>query len=125
MLTLSLRLTLRRTAVSALVALAACGGGYSTGPTGDPNPVPAATVDATPSIAFTPSRVVLTRGGTVTFRFGATAHNVYFDNAPAGAPANITGAHSNESVTLTFGTAGTYAYDCHIHPGMSGSVVVQ
>jgi hypothetical protein len=27
-------------------------------------------------------------------------------------------------VTRTFPTAGTYVYNCHIHPGMRGTVVV-
>jgi plastocyanin len=114
----------------AMAALAACGGGYSPtapsdpGPT-DPNPVAAATVQATPSEQFTPGRINLTVGGTVTYAFGSLAHNVFFDNGPTGAPENITAPSSNKSVTLTFNTKGTYVYNCHIHPGMRGTVVVQ
>lgn len=118
------RHTRRALAVALLVGGAACGGGDSTAPD-DPPPVQAATVDATPQIQFTPGRVRLLRGGTVTFRFGTVAHNVYFDGAPPGAPANVTGAHTEESVTATFGTAGTFPYVCHIHPGMTGTVIVQ
>jgi plastocyanin len=94
-------------------------------PDPDPTPVTAATVQATPSIAFTPSRVNLLAGGTVTFDFGSVEHDVFFDNAPTGAPANITAPSANKSVTLTFATKGTYVYNCHIHPGMTGTVVVQ
>ena len=113
-----------------IAALAACGGsGYSapTGPTDptDPTPVAAATVQATPSEQFTPGRINLTVGGTVTFAFGSLAHNVFFDNGPTGAPDNITAPSSNKSVALTFNTKGTYVYNCHIHPGMRGTVVVQ
>jgi len=114
-----------------IAALGACGG-YSSptapsGPTdpGDPTPVAAATVQATPSEQFTPGRINLTVGGTVTYAFGSLAHNVFFDNAPTGAPENITAPSSNKSVTLTFNTKGTYVYNCHIHPGMRGTVVVQ
>jgi plastocyanin len=114
-----------------IAALGACGG-YSSptapsGPTdpGDPTPVAAATVQATPSEQFTPGRVNLIVGGTVTFAFGGLAHNVFFDNGPAGAPANITAPSSNKSVALTFNTKGTYVYNCHIHPGMRGTVIVQ
>jgi len=114
----------------AIAALGACGG-YSptapsdpTGPT-DQTPVPEATVQATPAEQFTPGRVNLTVGGTVTFAFGSLAHNVFFDNGPTGAPGNITAPSSNKSVTLTFATKGTYVYNCHIHPGMRGTVVVQ
>jgi plastocyanin len=68
---------------------------------------------------------VLAIGGTATFEFGSLGHNVFFDNAPAGAPANITAVTTNQSVTRTFTTAGTYNYNCHIHPGMKGVVVVR
>lgn len=56
---------------------------------------------------------------------GSVAHNVFFDGAPDGAPENITGARINQSIEVTFGTAGTFVYNCHIHAGMSGTVVVQ
>ena len=113
-----------------IAALAACGGGgYNapSGPTdpGDPTPVRDATVQATPSEQFTPGRINLLVGGTVTYAFGSLAHNVFFDNAPTGAPDNITAPSSNKSVTLTFNTKGTYVYNCHIHPGMRGTVIVQ
>jgi plastocyanin len=113
-----------------IAALGACGGYSPTAPkdtndNSDKTPVPAATVQATPAEQFTPGRVNLTVGGTVTYAFGSLAHNVFFDNAPTGAPANITAPSSNKSVTLTFNTKGTYVYNCHIHPGMQGTVVVQ
>ena len=104
--------------------LAACGGDSPTEPVNQP-PVAAATVQATPSETFTPNRVTLTVGGTVTFAFGSLAHDVFFDNGPAGAPANITEPSANKSTALTFNTAGTYVYNCHIHPGMRGTVVVE
>jgi len=111
----------------ATVALVACGGnGYSgsTGPV-DPTPVEAATVQATPAEKFTPGTVTLNVGGTVTFAFGSLEHNVFFDNAPAGAPQNISAPSANTSVTLTFATKGTFPYNCHLHPGMRGTVVVE
>ena len=115
-----------------IAVLGACGGGYSspTGPAdpgdpGDPTPVRDATVQATPAEQFTPGRINLLVGGTVTYAFGSLAHNVFFDNGPTGAPDNITAPSSNKSVTLTFNTKGTYVYNCHIHPGMKGTVVVQ
>ena len=111
-------------AALASLGLTACGGDSATGPV-DMTPVPAATVQATPSISFAPGAVTVTVGGTVTFDFGSLAHDVFFDNAPPGAPANITAPTANKSVTLTFTTAGTFAYNCHIHPGMRGTVVVK
>lgn len=109
-------------ALTGLLCIAACGGGMATSPT---PPSATAIVQATPSIQFTPRTVNLTVGGTVTFEFGAVDHNLYFDNAPAGAPANITAPTSNTSLTRTFGTAGRFDYNCHLHPGMTGTIVVQ
>ena len=106
------------------LSIAACGGDSPTAPV-DPTPVPAATVQATPALSFTPDRVNLTVGGIVTFVFGTVEHDIFFDNAPAGAPANITAPSANKSVPVTFTTKGTYVYNCHIHPGMSGTVVVE
>jgi len=82
-----------------------------------------ATVNATPAIAFNPSPARIAQGGTITFAFGSVAHNVYFD-AVAGAPADIPGNNASASVSRTFMSAGTYVYNCHIHPGMSGTIVV-
>lgn len=112
-------------AVSA-ASLAACGGGSSsTAPASSGTPVTAATVNATPSLQFTPNTVTIVAGGTVTVDFGAVAHDVFFDNDPAGAPANISTPTSNTSATLTFNQAGTFVYNCHIHPGMHGTVIVK
>ena len=122
----------RGLAVAAAFFAAACGGdgyGGSAGPTGpvDPGtpPVAAATVQATPAERFTPQSIVLAVGGTTTFEFGSLGHNLFFDNAPTGAPANITAVTSNQSVARTFTTAGTYVYNCHVHPGMTGTVFVR
>ncbi|HKW49263.1 MAG TPA: plastocyanin/azurin family copper-binding protein, partial [Gemmatimonadaceae bacterium] len=82
------------------------------------------TISATPSLAFGPSSLTVSAGDVVTFDFGSIAHNVFFDQQ-AGAPANIDGLNANVSVQRTFTTPGTYHYSCHIHPSMTGTVVVQ
>ena len=107
--------------------VAACGGdvtGYPGGGNND-NPPPSNTVRAVSSLQFTPSSITVAVGSTVTFAFESVAHDVFFDNAPAGAPANISTPTANTSVTRTFPTAGRYVYNCHVHPGMSGVVIVQ
>ena len=114
--------------VALCATVAACGGdnGYGSGPAPMPDPVvTAATVRATPSIQFTPATVTLAAGGTITFAFESVPHNVYFDNAPPGAPANVTTPSTNTTITRTFAAKGTFAYNCHLHPGMSGTVIVQ
>lgn len=115
-------------ALAGAATLAACGGSSSsstTDPVTSGPPAATATVQATPSLQFTPNTVTLAVGGTVTMDFGAVGHNVFFDNAPPGAPANITAPTSGKSLTLTFNQAGTFEYNCHIHPGMRGTVIVK
>jgi len=113
---------------AAVIAIAAaCGASApAVAPSSGPPKAPPADeeVTASTSLAFTPPTVAIRRGGTVTFDFQGVGHNVFFDNGPAGAPANITGENANVSKTLTFAAAGTFPYNCHIHPGMRGTVVV-
>lgn len=72
---------------------------------------------------FSPAFVAIARTGTVTWTFGARAHNVNFQGT-AGAPANI-GDTVNDTVARTFNTAGTFTYVCTLHANMSGTVLVQ
>jgi plastocyanin len=104
-------------------AIACSGSGYGTGPTTNPPPPPPRTVAATNGLVFTPNTLHVNAGDEVTFAFGSVAHNVFFD-ATNGAPGNIAGNNANTTVQRTFPTAGTYTYTCHLHPGMSGTVVV-
>lgn len=108
--------------VGALVGCGSYGGSGYMGP--PPPPPPANTIAATNGLVFTPSTLTVAVGQTVTFTFPGSAHNVFFD-AKAGVPADIPGNNVNVSITRQFGTAGTYPFNCHIHPGMSGTVVVQ
>ena len=113
---------------TSLAAVLACGGG--TGPYGGSGgggtpPPPPATVEARPSLVFTPGNLVINAGETMTFAFGTVGHNVTFDNRVAATPADIPGANANKSVQRTFAVAGTYQYHCNIHPGMAGSITVQ
>jgi plastocyanin len=76
------------------------------------------------SNTFTPFRASIRAGQTVLWDFPADAHNVIFaKTATTGRPTDI-GITSGVAVTRTFTTAGTFPYDCTLHPGMSGEVVV-
>jgi plastocyanin len=98
-----------------------CGSDSTSPPTPPPTQVQ---VNATPNITFEPSPAEVAVGGVVTFVFGSVAHNVFFD-PQTGVPADIPGNNANVSMARTFPTAGTYGYDCHIHPGMHGTIVVR
>ncbi|MBK7832516.1 MAG: hypothetical protein IPJ56_09300 [Gemmatimonadetes bacterium] len=89
----------------------------------DPAGFPSSVLVTMPGNVFVPLLVQLARGGTVTWRFGATPHNVIF-GAAAGAPADIN-ITNDQDVSRTFPTLGTFRYDCTIHPGMSGVVEVK
>ncbi len=74
------------------------------------------------ALTFDPDAVDIAAGGSVrwTNNSGGTTHNVTF----ATLAANNIGSHSTGSNTRTFAAAGTYAYNCTLHAGMSGTVIV-
>jgi plastocyanin len=72
---------------------------------------------------FTPKTVAIQAGGTVNWTFGGLSHTVTFV-AAAGAPASISETYST-SVSRTFPTAGNFTYNCTIHAGMTGKIVVR
>lgn len=77
-----------------------------------------------PGNTFSPFLTTIGVGGTVTFRFGSVDHNVIFDPAKLGRPADIQ-ITRNVNIARTFNTRGLFAYDCTVHPGMSGQVDVK
>ena len=86
-------------------------------------PAAASVVAGDANNTFTPPTLVVARNANVTFTFGALQHNVTFGSA-TGAPANIPNTTA-ASLVRTFTTAGDFAYDCTLHAGMTGKVVVR
>ena len=80
-----------------------------------------ADVAATASNTFSPATVNIAAGGTVTWSFAAL-HNVTFGtNKPTGGDIGNT---ETGTVARTFPAAGSFAYNCTLHPGMNGTVNV-
>lgn len=83
----------------------------------------AASVAAGTDNTFAPATVVVAKNASVTFAFASVTHNVTF-RGTAGAPTNI-GNSSGTSVARSFPTAGDFSYDCSLHAGMTGTVIVR
>jgi plastocyanin len=122
------------------LALAACGGASSPAatvvtPTTSPASTasapasPMATSSARPTraevtiveFAFAPASISIPAGGTVTWRHeDSEAHSVKAEGQPSSGLMK-----RGDTFELTFGSAGSVAYACGIHPGMRGTVVVE
>ncbi len=74
---------------------------------------------------FNPNSVTIAAGGTVTWTWGSGSnpHNVTF--LTAGHPGDIATRTAAGSDSRTFPNTGTFNYECTIHAGMTGSVMVQ
>jgi plastocyanin len=84
------------------------------------------TVEVT-EFSYTPSSETVAAGATLTWRNDGTAnHTVTPEKAADGStPFDSTQIEPGETFVQTFGTPGTYAYFCSIHPDrMSGTIVV-
>ncbi|MSR22521.1 MAG: hypothetical protein EXR92_03090 [Gemmatimonadetes bacterium] len=104
--------------LATIVLFAGCGGHDVSGPM-----APESAAVSMPGFSFTPFTTTIVVGETVTYDFPAESHNVIFAKV-TGAPADIQET-TNQKVTRSFLTAGTFPYDCTIHPGMSAVVVVR
>jgi len=88
----------------------------------DPTSPAAEALVSMPGFSFVPFNTTIKVGGKVIFDFPAESHNVIFSRI-TGAPEDIQET-VNKKVSRQFDVAGTFPYDCTIHPGMSGTVAV-
>jgi plastocyanin len=75
-------------------------------------------------IAFSPKSLKISKGSTVTFAFrdGDTTHNV---TSVGSKRFKTISNRSSGSKSRTFAKAGTYRFQCTLHPGMTGRIVVR
>ncbi len=106
-------------AAVAMAAASACGGD-STGPGGGGPPVASNQVSIGNDFFSAPS-IVVAAGTTVTWTWnsGAEEHNVTFSDVSSG------NKDGGATFSRQFATPGTFSYHCTLHPGMTGSVLVQ
>jgi plastocyanin len=112
-------------AVGLAVALGACSpAGAGDGPDAGSGPVATSVVDLPPSYRFAPEAISVPAGTTVTWTNNDNfTHSVQF--LDGGLPTEPLQMQPGASTTFTFGTPGTYAYQCHLHPqDMRGTVTV-
>ena len=110
-------------ALSSIALAAACSSGGSDGG-GVTNPPAGATVHLG-SASFSPASITITHGTTVTWTNDTgTAHTITPDagQAPSWSSHDIAG--QGATFQFSFATAGTYAYHCNLHAGMTGVVHV-
>jgi plastocyanin len=85
-------------------------------------PPSASAVVTMPGFSFVPFQVEIRRGEQVFFEFPREPHNVIFERI-TGAPQDIQ-VMVNVTIPRRFDLAGNFTYDCTIHPGMTGLVIV-
>ena len=119
---MTLRWIFRAAACLGLIALLSCGAGAA-GPAPRPDEVqviePAGRESAW---TYAPRELRVPVGTTVTFvNMGKEFHTV--TSSDAGRPFDV-GLDTGKRATITFDTAGTFAYHCGVHPQMTGVVRV-
>jgi plastocyanin len=102
-----------------MLALQACGGDKTTTP---PQFGADTALVSMPGFSFVPFTTSIKVGTVVVFDFPSESHNVIFKRI-TGAPTDIQET-THKLVARTFSTAGSFPYDCTIHPGMSGVIEV-
>lgn len=107
-------------AVGLAVGLAACGPAKPTVVPSDEGVTPAVTVQVIDN-KFVPADVQVAPGEAVRWVFeGVMEHDVVARDRSF-----VSGLMSKGSYTHVFGAVGEFAYDCSIHPEMTGSVTVR
>ncbi len=111
--------------VMVMAVFAACSNNNSSNNPMSPNPNPGPTGSNAVNIsgfAFAPATITVKAGDKVTWtNKDSTAHTVTSDDGRFASSGTLS---QNQTYTVTFGTAGTFAYHCSIHPTMTGTVTV-
>ncbi|HMG13548.1 MAG TPA: plastocyanin/azurin family copper-binding protein [Gemmatimonadaceae bacterium] len=111
--------------LAAVLALIGCSGASYSGVTdnnGNQQPVLTTNVSIR-NLAFSPRAIQVSPGATVDFTNNdGTPHNIIFSSAAINGATDFSAG--SRAIVMPV-APGTYAYHCTIHPGMTGSVLVQ
>ena len=112
--------TLSLCLAAAALGLAACGGSDEpAAPSAAKAPASSAGTVAVADNTFTPAKIEVAVGDTVTFENeGQIAHTVTGDDFDSGSLA------PGDTFTFEASEAGTFSYVCTFHPGMQGTISV-
>jgi plastocyanin len=86
------------------------------------SPPPQSVTSTMKGMAFSPARIEVTAGSTVTWR---NADNVAHTVTARDGSFNSGNVAAGGSWQKTFSTPGTYSFYCQPHPNMTGTVVVK
>ncbi|GAC1442967.1 MAG: hypothetical protein NVSMB55_15190 [Mycobacteriales bacterium] len=113
-----------------LAGIAACGGSHApkagggTAAADGPATAQTFTIHGTDRDQFAPQTLTAKVGRlTLTLQNGGVPHNLTFQSKGLPGIGTVSGAET-KSTTLTFDAPGTYVFECTIHPGMMGKLVV-
>ena len=109
----------------AAIAIAGCGGSSSaaTAKKSPPAASGAASAIAISNFAFEPHTLTVSKGTRITVTNNdGTTHTATADD---GHPFDTGDIGPGSTATVTLSTAGTYTYDCSIHPYMHGTIIVR
>lgn len=112
-------------AAGLLIGVVGCSSGTGGGAGAAASPVATTSVDLPASYKFAPASIVVHVGDTVTWtNHDNFTHSVQFTSG--GLPNTPEVMSPGQSATYTFTTAGTFTYQCHLHPqNMQGTVTVE
>lgn len=114
------RILLAVVALLGVTWLAACG--QSTPGTTSAKEVQVKMVEQNDQYAFQPATLTIAKGTKVTWTNTSDApHTVTSDSNAFTASSSL---QQNQTFSMTFNTAGTYAYHCSIHPYMKATITV-
>lgn len=108
--------------IGVALVFTACGGGGYSSPGALNQGTTAGNAVSISNFSFQPQTITVAAGVTVTW---TNADSIAHTSTSDATGWNSNNINPGQTFSLQFNTAGTFTYHCNIHPGMTGTVVVQ